>query len=396
MWLNRSELEALLSDENDRAEYKSSLANREDIKEVICAFANDLPDHRKPGVIFVGFNNDRTCANLFITEEMERLVAGFRLEGNILPPPTLSVQRLRLASCDLLVVQVLPSDAPPVRLRGVAWVKVGSTKQRATSEEERRLTERVRWNNLPFDQRPVTGAVLDELDLNLFQREYLQQAIAPEVLDANERPLEQQLSSLRLATLQGQPTYAGVLCLGKSPRRWVPGDYIQFVRFEGTQLTDPIKDQKEIDGPLPDMMRRLDELLELHVQIPTQITGSVIEHRSPDYPIEALRQLARNAVMHRSYEGTNAPVRLYWFSDRIEIHSPGGPFGQVNRDNFGNPGVTDYRNPQLAEAMRVLGYVQRFGAGIPIARRELEKNGNPPLSFIIESSFIVVLLRGRI
>ncbi len=48
-------------------------------------------------------------------------------------------------------------------------------------------------------------------------------------------------------------------------------------------------------------------------------------------------------------------------------------------ENFGRPGVTDYRNPLLAEAMKVLGYVQRFGMGIPLARKELQKNGNPPL-----------------
>lgn len=49
--------------------------------------------------------------------------------------------------------------------------------------------------------------------------------------------------------------------------------------------------------------------------------------------------------MHRSYEGTNAPVRIYWFSDRIEISNPGGPFGQVTHENFDRPGLTDYRTP---------------------------------------------------
>ena len=53
--------------------------------------------------------------------------------------------------------------------------------------------------------------------------------------------------------------------------------------------------------------------------------------------------------MHRTYEATNAPVRVNWFDDRIEIISPGGPFGSVSDANFGEPGVTDYRNPNLAE-----------------------------------------------
>ena len=59
-----------------------------------------------------------------------------------------------------------------------------------------------------------------------------------------------------------------------------------------------------------------------------------------------------------------------WFWDRIEIQNPGGPYGQVTRANFGMPGITDYRNPHIAEAMKNLGYVQRFGVGISLARKE--------------------------
>lgn len=86
-------------------------------------------------------------------------------------------------------------------------------------------------------------------------------------------------------------------------------------------------------------------------------------------------------------------VHIYWFSDRIEIHNPGGPFGQVNRENFGHPGVTDYRNPHLAEAMKNLGYVQRFGLGIQIARDQLKKNGNPPPTFEPREENVLAILR---
>ena len=109
----------------------------------------------------------------------------------------------------------------------------------------------------------------------------------------------------------------------------------------------------------------------------------------------ALQQLCCNAILHRTYQGTNAPVRVYWFSDRIEIHSPGGPFGQVTKEDFGLPGIIDYRNPHLAEAMKALGYVQRIGAGIQIARQELDKNGNPPLQFQVESTNILVTVKKR-
>ncbi|WP_287128695.1 ATP-binding protein [Candidatus Cyanaurora vandensis] len=93
------------------------------------------------------------------------------------------------------------------------------------------------------------------------------------------------------------------------------------------------------------------------------------------------------------YDGTNAPIRINWFSDRIEILSPGGPYGQVNRYNFGQSGVTDYRNPHLAEAMKNLGYVQKFGLGLPTANSKLKKNGNPPFEFTVEDSYILIVVR---
>ncbi|MDF5721840.1 MAG: ATP-binding protein [Rhizonema sp. PD37] len=202
---------------------------------------------------------------------------------------------------------------------------------------------------------------------------------------------------MRFATIEPlKPTILGVLVVGNDPRQFVPCSYIQFLRIDGSELTDPIKDQKEVGGPLPYLLRILDETLQVHISIATNITASPVEIQQPDYPIVALQQLARNAVMHRTYEGTNAPVRITWFNDRIEIQNPGGPFGQVNRQNFGQPGITDYRNPHLAEAMKNLGYVQRFGVGIQLARQQLQKNGNPPLEFNVEDSYVLVTLKRRL
>jgi ATP-dependent DNA helicase RecG len=133
--------------------------------------------------------------------------------------------------------------------------------------------------------------------------------------------------------------------IGNNPPAFVGGAYIQFVRFQGTELADDIRNQKEVRGPLPDLMRRIDEILEANIEVATSITEGPREIRRPDYPLAALQQLIRYAVLHRSYQGTNAPVRCYWFDDRIEIHSPGGAYGRVTAENFGDPDVTDYRNP---------------------------------------------------
>lgn len=181
--------------------------------------------------------------------------------------------------------------------------------------------------------------------------------------------------------------------LGIEPTSHLPGAYLQVLRIDGTTFDDPILDDKELTGPLPTQLRRLDELLGLNIHTAVTIGTGAKDVRRPDYPLAALPQLVRNAVLHRNYEGTSSPTRLTWYADRIELQSPGGPYGTVTVENFGTPGVTDYRNPVLAEAMRNLGYVQRFGAGLQIARAAMERGGNPPIEFTVNPSFIGITLR---
>ncbi|MBA3974836.1 MAG: transcriptional regulator [Candidatus Solibacter sp.] len=394
--MSDQELEALLRDlESDRAERKRSAADRDNLKKTICALANDLPAHGCPGVLFIGVEDDGACANLPIDDQLLRLLAGFRQEGQIVPLPSMRVQKRSLLGCEVAVVEVEPSSTPPVRFRGNVWVRMGPTTVLAGADDERRLSERRRSSDLPFDLRGVRGADLESLDLEWCRSTYLPTAVSAEILAENHRSIAEQLVSLRFASSVAEPvpTVLGMLIAGKDPRAWIPGAYVQFARFDGPGLTSPIVDQAEISGTMTEIVRRLEEKLNAHIRVTSDVVGRSVEARRPDFPLDALRQLVRNALIHRNYEGTNSPVRVSWFEDRIEIWSPGGPFGSVNRANFGQAGVTDYRNPGLAEAMKNLGFVQRFGMGIEMAREAMARNGNPAPEFAVEQNAVMVTLR---
>lgn len=280
------------------------------------------------------------------------------------------------------------------RFASGTWIRVGPRHGVATAEEERRLVEKRRWGSLPFDAQPVRGAQLVDLDLKRFELEYLPAAISPEALAQNSRSVEAQLRALRFAHPDGTPTVTALLMIGTDARRWLPGAYIQFLRLDGAELTDRLIDQREIAGQIPDQLRQVDEIVKLNIARPAEV-GGLQRMEAFDYPEEALRQLVRNAVLHRSYEGTGAPVRVSWFTDRVEIQSPGGPYGQVTKEHFGEPGVADYRNPTLAEALKALGFVERFGVGIAIARQRLATNGNPPLEFVVEDAHVLAIVRRK-
>lgn len=394
--MTNDELEQLLDDiESDRVERKESPADGDKIRQAICAFANDLPGYNKTGVLFVGVNDKGAPVGLEITDQLLQNLAAMRGDGNILPFPAMTVQKRRLKDQDVAVVLVQPADAPPVRFKGTVWIRVGPRRAIASPQEERILSEKRRYRDAPADIQLLREATISDLDVYLFRERYLPAAVSPEVLAANNRDLETQLASLRMIDLGPPPvpTTLGMLVLGRDPFRHLPMAWVSFLRLAGNDLASEVITSHDMKGPLPRQMDQIDELLRLHVMTAVDITSGDKERREPDYPIPALQQIIRNAIMHRIYEGTNAPVRIYWYSDRVEVISPGGPYGRVTAENFGQPGVNDYRNPNLAEAMRCLGYAQNFGVGIQIARDALTRNGNPPLEFRVDARTVVATLR---
>ena len=132
--------------------------------------------------------------------------------------------------------------------------------------------------------------------------------MAVEVIEENQRTTEQQLASMRLTTVEGELTVLGVLVLANDPRQFVPGAYIQFLRIEGTELTDPIKNQKEIFGPLSDLLRMLDETFQVNISVASDITAQPVEIRQPDYPLVRFSWCASPILSISQKPSTAAPT----------------------------------------------------------------------------------------
>lgn len=394
------ELEALLNDtESDLAERKKSFKGDTPKKgrQAVCAFANDLPNHNKPGVLFIGTWDDGNPSNEPITNELLRALADIKTDGNILPLPVLSVEKRILKGSEMAVVTVMPSDMPPVKYEGRIWIRTGPRRSIANEQEERILIEKRRYKNLPFDIYPVPSAKITDLSKTIFENEYLPSAFAADILEENNRSYEERLASCKMVVSPDDttPTVLGLLSVGKTPQDFIPGACIQFLRIDGTELADPVIDEESIGGGFVEMLRRSEEKLRAHNRTAVDITMAATHQVDIPFPPAALQQILYNAVLHRTYESTNAPVRVYWFNDRIEINSPGGPYGNVTGENFGRPGITDYRNPNIGDVLKTFGFIQAFGRGIAVARREMAKNGNPDLEFETSRSAVVCILRGR-
>ena len=253
--------------------------------------------------------------------------------------------------------------------------------------------EKHQWNTLPYDAKPVQGAIVeDDIDQNRFRDEYLPLAVSPEVLQENNRDSRQQMQALRLLSRENIPTVAAILVLGKNPIRWLPCAYIQFVRYAGKKITDEVLNAKEIHGTLSDQLRRARDIIDANINIALDTSG--LQHvAKPDYPHIALCELVANAVIHKDY-WNNEPVRINWFSDKIEVSNAGGLYGEVILEDLKKgTGKTAYRNPTIAEAMKYMGFMKRSGRGVAQIKETLKDNRNPPPKYQVAGNRIMVTIK---
>ena len=379
--ITKDEIKKLLqSTETYRVERTISTGDMDKFQEAICAFSNDLPNSRKNGYLILGAHDDGTLSGLKVTDDLLKKIAAIRSSGNILPIPVMSVESFPFPEGDLLVAEVTPSMLPPVRYRGRTFIRIGPRRDIATEAEERILAERRTSYMATFDSMPCLAAKLSDIDTDLCRTKYLQPLFGKDMVDTDSRPIEEQMAAVGMYDTEHQcPTYAAMVLFGKHPRRFMPGLYVQYVKFKGEDVTSEVENELQLEGNYCTILPRLESLLELSVVKKKPVFVSLLrEEMMSNYPYTAIRELLLNACMHRDLQ-SNTPLRFYEFANHLEIMNAGGLYGNARPENF--PRVNDYRNPLIASAMKTFGYVNMFNRGVGQVQIDLKENGNPPADF---------------
>ena len=278
--LTTEQVRALIADlESDRVELTVSTTNTDKFGEAICALANDFPNHRQPGHLVVGVADNGTVSGLVVDDQLLQRLGGLRSNVNIEPLPVMTVQKYALPEGEVAVIEVLPSDLPPVRYKGRVWIRVGPSRRGANRQEERILIEKRTALQRTFDVRPCPGCTIDDLVPDLFRISYLPAAVDRDVIAENDRGDREQMASLRFYDLAADcPTNAGALLFARDPLRWLAGAWIQFVRWGGRTMADDPIGQRRFSGDLITVLREV----EAFVSLPTRahlVTESALRER---------------------------------------------------------------------------------------------------------------------
>lgn len=247
------------------------------------------------------------------------------------------------------------------------------------------------------DERPIERASLKALNQDVLQRYVLEKRIDRPGFGKLSEPEQYELLNI---TRNGTPTLAAVLNFAIYPQGYLPQLGITAIVVPGTEIGSLAEDSarfldnKRIEGTIAEMVEEALSFCKRNMKTRTVIAPDTgLRTDWTEYPISALREIILNALIHRDYslytEGT--PVQLDFFSDRVEVHSPGCLYGRATIEQLGHS-RPDLRNPALAVMAETLTDSENRYSGIPTIRREMEAYGLPaPVFENRRDEFVVTL-----
>ena len=349
--------------EDQRHEFKRLVDNPESIAGEIVAFANS-----DGGYLYVGIEDDGAIVGCPDPAGVIQTLTNI-CRDRCRPPVIPGLESVTVQGQIVVALEVLPAlnrQKPYSTQGGRFYLRIGAAKKDALGRELIRIAQSA--GELHYDESPVRGADLTTLSERAFGEYYQRQFGSPlaDGLRQTGLSLEHLLRNMRLLDdLDGAPTLtvAAVLMFGANPQQFLPQSRLSAVAFAGLDENRAILDRKEITGRLPELIEDSRVFLRRNVRVAAQELG--FERRDfPQYDLNALGEGVINAIAHRDYSLSDSQIRLFVFSDRIEIRSPGGLPDSVTLDNI-KLGVHAERNRRIAALLAHLGYMSASGTGVP-------------------------------
>jgi ATP-dependent DNA helicase RecG len=313
------------------------------------------------GRIFIGIENESRRIVGLSKEDINRInVLIPKVATESINPQICLLSENILLLDGLVMVLTIPDgiSKPYMDNKGAIWVKNGSDKRKVTSREEmQRMFQSA--GLLHGDEIPANGLTIADIDQPFFkaffQKEY------GESLDEQDNPLQVILENMNLVQ-ESNLNIAGALLFAKQPSFRLPTFIVKAVAYPGTDIDeDTYIDSRDMVGKISDIFQQVISFLIINTRH-AQANQTVNTTSEPVIPKIVFEELVANALIHRDYF-ISAPVRIFIFSDRIEIISPGHLPNNLTVQNI-KSGNSNIRNPILASfATKLLPY-RGLGNGV--------------------------------
>ena len=358
--------------EDSTIEFKSELPHRESLADEIAAFANT-----SGGVILIGVDDDSEIVGMDRQDldKVEKTVVEV-CRDNIDPMVHILTEKLRIDDKNLLKIEVSRSPFVHKTSNGY-FIRQGSSKREMTTEQLGRLLQsRSQAHRISFDEQFVPNTHKETLRETLYQRFITAGA-------ADREKIEDLLLKRRLLVKEGQEdraSVAGLLMCHDRPDDYLYNSFIQAVFYNGMEKDANYQlDAKDFRGPLDQQIVDAFKFVERYNQVSARKEIGRIERSQ--YSMRAVFEAVVNAVVHRDYSKAGSKIRLFMFTDRLELYSPGALANTLTVDDLPynqvalNPDVIGAtRNELLARLLSETTLDDDMG--VQVARRHfLERRG---------------------
>jgi len=393
--LSEATLLQLIADgETNTVELKRASPRPAEMAERLCGMAN-----AQGGIIIVGVE-DVDLNIIGIPQDRVALTTDvvLRAARQIEPKLLLNPPEPEIYEVDgkRLVVATVPPNAGPIyQSSGVCWVRRGThTIPLSVAEVLELANDRglVSW-----ERQPARKATMEDIDMERVKA-YLGRRSERSRSSDRLNNVEKALVGMDCATTKSNgelvPTNAGILFFGYEPQQQILQSDVVCVLFRDELGAGKYIDRKNITGTIQELIDEAEAFLNRYVAVGARVEGwKRID--LPEYALEALREAVVNAVIHRDYSRSGESIRIFYYTDRIEIHSPGLLLPGITIEQMERGEVTSkLRNPVLANLLKdVPGYMERLGSGIRLMLSETKRLGLPAPQFRETSEFVVTFYK---
>jgi len=331
--------------ESEKIEFKSNFVK--DIAKGVCAFSN-----MDGGDILLGIGDDGEIVGTK-TNDISQKVSD--VLAAIQPYPKVKMEAFEIEDKKIFHIKVSPSDHLH-SVGNVVYIRLGKNNRPLSTQE---VIEKAAESAIVFFDELPADAPIEAISLTLVN-EYLEKRRA--VRGVKERgSLEENLTTLKITKkVDGtiKPTKGGLLFFSDNPQEYIPNAKVRLVWFQDDEMRRYI-DSKEFTGPVWKMIDDIEDYFLKNLKVIGGDMAGWKREENMEYPLDAVREAVINSLIHRNYFDPS-DVQIFMFPTNIRIKNPG---------NF-PPGITveapehKPRNPQLAQYMYDMGYIEKYGSGI--------------------------------
>jgi ATP-dependent DNA helicase RecG len=373
--------------ESYNVEFKIKPPRPAELAERICGLANS----RKGGYIIFGIEDGTG----YITgiekpnESIDVILYALRLIKPQIPVTNGGPVELEYEGRILLVLIVPSNNGTLYQAGGVFWLRKGSFNIPMNAME---VEERLNSHGANRWEKNSNRATLEDVNPATVEK-FLSYRAEQGRRNMRYTSTNDLLVGLECAVQESdelKPTNAGLLMFGYDPQLFIPHSEVVCIRYADSLGVGKYIDRKNLTGNVPELIDKATDFLYLHVRLGGSIKGFK-RADLPEYPLEALREAVVNAIIHRDYSRIGETVRIFIYTDRIEIRSPGLLLPGMSLDDFAQMRTTSRpRNPLLAQLIRdIPGYMERVGSGVRLMIHEMRGMGLPDPQFQEHHEFVV-------